>query len=118
MTDGGGKLFAGQVLVTNPPCNHCQILDHRDATECIFFHRVKPHRATAFTQSFLLPAEAGVDQTKHAQRRAVIWLSLDDFLLLCPCSGDSWPRSLVVPCHASANDVYTCAVEPNVVGRT
>ena len=28
VTDGGGKLFAGEILFTDPRSNHCKICDH------------------------------------------------------------------------------------------
>src|SRR5439155_3712507 len=80
--DDAGKLFASEIFVANPRSDHGQILDHVRAIHRIFFHGKKLHRAPPFAQRLLFSPESSVDQTKHAQRRAVIWLSLDDFLLL------------------------------------
>ena len=73
------KLFASEIFVASPCSDHREILDHDRTLECIFFHGKKLNRAPAFAQCFLFPAESGVDQTKHAQRRAVIWLSFNRF---------------------------------------
>src|SRR5437762_4592043 len=113
--DDAGKLFAGEIFVTNPCSDHRQILDHVRAIHCIFFHGKKLNRAPAFAQRFLFPAQPGVDQTKHAQRRAVIWLSLDDFLLCRACSSKSRPRSLVVFRHTSNDAFCKWTIETNIL---
>ncbi|PYL38402.1 MAG: hypothetical protein DMF34_07070, partial [Verrucomicrobia bacterium] len=69
----------------------------------------------AFAQRFLLPPKTGVDQTKHAQRRAIIWLSLDDFLLLRACSSESRPRFAIVFHHASDNAFHEWTIKRSVV---
>src|SRR5213079_3434973 len=113
--DDAGKLFAGEIFVTNPCSYRRQILDHVRAIHCIFFHGKKLDRAPAFAQRFLFPAETGIDQAKHAQRWAVIWLSLDDFLLLRARSSKSRPRFLIVFCHTRNNAFYKCTIEKNIV---
>jgi hypothetical protein len=79
--DCDGELFACEILVASPRSNHRQILDHCDASERILSYRTKLHRTAAFPQCFFPPPESGVDQTKHAHCRTVIWLSLDNFLV-------------------------------------
>src|SRR5439155_195036 len=102
-------------FVTNPCSYRRQILDHVRAIHCIFFHGEKLDRAPAFAQRFLFPPETGVDQTKHAQRRAVIWLSLDDFLLLRACRSKSRPRFLIVFCHTSNDAFCKWTIERNIL---
>jgi hypothetical protein len=73
-TDGDSQLLAGEVFGTDPSGDHCQILDHGDAIDCIFFHWQKLDCAPAFAQCFLFTPQTGIDQTKNAQRWTVIWL--------------------------------------------
>src|SRR5262249_21197589 len=60
-----GQLFAGVIFVANPGSYHRQILNHQRPIDCIFFHRKKLDRASPFTQRFLLPTKASVDQAQH-----------------------------------------------------
>src|SRR5262245_53265477 len=121
-TQGNSKLFASEIFVTEPRSDHRQILDHHVATDLIFFYWKKLDRAPAFAQCFLFPTKTGVDQTKHAQRRPVIWLNLDDFLLLRAGSDKSGPRSTLIFRHSSDNGFYkqtikrTFSAEPKVIG--
>src|SRR6266568_6281857 len=101
--DGHGKLFAGEILVTNPRSDHRQIFDHVHALWRIFFHGKKLDRAPAFAKRFLFPAKASVDQTKDAQHGTVIWLGLDDFFLLRAGSSESRSRFGIVFGHTSNN---------------
>src|SRR5438552_15809488 len=73
-------------------------------------------RSPAFAQRFLFPPETGFDQTNHAPRRAVIWLSLDDFLLLRACSDKSRPRFLIVFCHTRDDAFCKWTIEKNIIG--
>src|SRR6266403_1098725 len=66
--DGYGKLFAGEIFVTNPRSDHRQIFDQVGAMGRIFFHGKKLDRAPAFAKRFLFPAKTSVDQTKEADR--------------------------------------------------
>src|SRR5205814_5096329 len=81
-----------------------------------FFHRKKLNRVPAFAQGIVLSSETGVDQTKHAQRRAVIWLSLDDFLLPRARSSESRPRFLIVFRHTSNDAFCKWTIETNITG--
>src|SRR5512132_12365 len=117
-TEGNSKLFASEIFVTERRRDHRQILDHHVATDLIFFYWKKLDRAPAFAQCFLSPAETGVDQTKHAQRRPVIWLSLDDFLLLRAGSDKSGPRSILIFRYASDDAFYKWTIKKNILGRT
>ena len=56
--------------------------------------------ARRLAQGVLLPPESGIDYTEHAPCRAVIWLSLNGFLLLRARSSKSQLRLLLVVCHA------------------
>ena len=64
--DDDGELFAGEIFLSNPRCNHCKVSDEVPADECFFLRRKKLKCATAFAQRFLFPAEASVDHTQHA----------------------------------------------------
>src|SRR5439155_2176768 len=113
--DCDGKLFAGQILVTDPRSDHRQRLDHAHAMGRIFFHRKKLDRAPAFAKRFLFPAKASVDQTKDAQRRSVIWLGLDDFLLLRAGSSESRSRFGFVVDHTSNNAFYEWTIKKHIL---
>src|SRR5207249_1260989 len=114
-----GKLFAGEIFVANPRSNHRQILDHCDAPERVFFYRTTVHRATAFAPGFFLPPESGVDQTKHAQCWTVIWLSLDNFLLVREGSGEDRRLRLgIVLCYTGDNPFHKWTIKENVGART
>src|SRR6266516_7154568 len=101
--DGGGKLLAGEIFFTNPRSNHRQILDHDHAVECVLFHGKKLNPPSAFLQGLLFPPESSVDDTERTPCRAVIWLSLYDFLLLYARSSKSQLRLMFVICHARDN---------------
>src|SRR5438552_13591619 len=103
VADDKGKLLAGEIFVAKPRSDHRQILDHGRTIHCIFLHGKKLNRALAFAKGIVLSPESGIDQTKDAQCRAVIWLSLDDFLLLRACSTELRPRFLIVFDHTSDN---------------
>src|SRR5262249_11299887 len=90
----------GEFFFTDPRSNHCQILDHEDAIDWVRFHWKKLERALSFAQGFLFPPESSIDYTKDAPRWAVIWLSLDDFLLLAARSSKSQSRLWLVVSHA------------------
>src|SRR5215469_3602045 len=98
--DGGGKLLAGEIFFTDPGGNHRQILDHDHAIDWVLFQGKKLDCAASFAQGRLLPPESGIDYTEHAPCRAVIWLSLYDFLLLRAGSSKSQLRLVLVVCHA------------------
>src|SRR4030095_13330100 len=115
-TEDERKLFTGEIFVTNPRCDHREILDHVLANKCIFFHGKKLDRAPAFSQCLLFPAETGIDQTQHAQCRAEIWLSLDGFFLLRACSDKSFPRFAIVVCHARDKAFEKRTIERNLIG--
>src|SRR5262249_1941506 len=87
--DDAGKLFGGEFLGTDPRSDHRQVLEPRGTLGRIFLDRQQRPRAPAFAQRVLPAPQPGVDQTKHTPGRPVIWLSLDDFLLLCACSRKS-----------------------------
>src|ERR1700730_4362570 len=112
--DGHGKLFAGEVFVTNPRSDHRQIFEHVRAIGRIFFHGKKLDRAPAFAKRFLFPTKTGVDQTKHAQRGTVIWLGLDDFLLFRAGSSESRSRFGIVFGHTSNNAFYECTIKKHI----
>src|SRR6266481_7737692 len=76
--DDDGELFAGEIFLSNPRCNHCKVSDEVPADECFFLRRKKLKCATAFAQRFLFPAEASVDHTQHAPSRTKIGLRRDD----------------------------------------
>ena len=87
------------------------------ADKCIFFHRKKLNCAAAFAQRFLFSAEAGIDHAQHAPCRAEIWLRLDDFLLLCACSGKSQLRFALVVCHARDEAFDKWTIELNLIAN-
>ena len=76
-TDGDGKLLAGEIFITNPRSDHREVFDHSDSVNCIFFHRKKLNCTSAFPQRFLFPSQPSVDQTQHAERRAVAFGELE-----------------------------------------
>src|SRR5438128_157567 len=115
--DDNGKLFAGEIFFTNPGGDYRQILDHGRTIHCIFFHGKKLNRALAFAKGIVLSPESGIDQTKDAQCRAVIWLSLDNFLLLRACSTERGSRFLIVFDHTSDNTFHEWTIKRNVVGK-
>src|SRR4030095_3292360 len=104
--DSYGKLFAGEILVTNPRSGHRQIFDHVRAMGRIFFHGQKLDRVPALAKRFLFTAKASVDQAEDAQRWAVIWLGLDDFLLFRAGSSESRSRFGIVFGHTSNDGFY------------
>src|SRR6266550_4855719 len=61
--DDDGELFAGEIFLSKPRCNHCKVSDEVPADECFFLRRKKLKCATTFAQRFLFPAEASVDHT-------------------------------------------------------
>src|SRR5207248_7573621 len=75
----------------NPCRDHGQIFSHVLAIEGICLQRMKRDSAPTFSQSVLFPPKGSVDQAKDAQRRAVIWLSTDNFLLLRSCGSEGGP---------------------------
>src|SRR5947208_15824065 len=76
----------------------------------------KLNRVQAFAKGIVFSDETGVDQPKHAQRRAVIWLSLDDFLLPRARSSESRPRFLIVFRHTSNDAFCKWTIETNITG--
>src|SRR6266403_3016932 len=103
VTDRSGKLVAGEIFFANPGSNHREIFHHEDAIDWVLFHWKKLKRAPSFVQRFLLPPESGIDYSEHTPRWAVIWLSLDGFLLLHARSSKSQLRLVLVVCHARNN---------------
>ena len=77
--------------------------DHDRSIDCIFCHWKKLNRAPTFAQSFLLPPQSGVDQTQRASGRTVVWLGLDNFLLLRARSYKRHLGLLLVVCDPSDN---------------
>src|SRR5713101_2454850 len=100
-SDRDRELFAGKIFVANPCSDNRQIFHHDGAIDSIFFQRQKLARAPALAQRFLFPSKASVDQTKHTQCQAVVWLSFNDFLLLRSRRSESEPRFRVIFCHPS-----------------
>src|ERR1051326_2095706 len=98
-TDGDGKLLTGEIFLTNPSCSHNKKSDHFRSSERIFFQWNKLYSTAPFTQGLLFPSKSGVNQSKHAERRAVIWLSFSNLLLLHARSSKSQVRSVPVICH-------------------
>src|SRR4030095_9328989 len=113
--DGYGKLFAGEILVTNPRSGHRQIFDYIRTMGRIFFHGKKLDCAPAFAKRFLFTAKTSVDQTKHAERGTVIWLGLDDFLLLRAGSSESRSRFGFVVGHTSNNAFYEWTIKMHIL---
>src|SRR5207247_9141404 len=101
--EGSGKLVAGEIFFTKPGGNYRQILDHAHTIDWVLFYGKKLNRAPSFPQGLLLPPESGIDYSEHAPWRAVIWLSLYDFLLLLVRSGKRQLRLVLVVCHARDN---------------
>ena len=64
---------------------------------------------------YFFSTESRVDQTKNAQRWAVTWLSLDDFLLLQPCGRESHLRFMIIFCHARDKTFYECPTEIDII---
>src|SRR3954471_19595917 len=60
-TNGNGKLFAGEIFLTNPRSNHRQILDHDHPVDRVLFHGKKLDCAPSFSQGDLLSPESGID---------------------------------------------------------
>src|SRR5438477_4181282 len=116
--NGDRQLFASEIFLASPGGNHRQILHHRDAAQRILFDRTELHCPSAFAQRFLFPSKTGVDQTKDAEGWAVIWLSLDGFLLLSPCSRERRPHFGIVPFHPCDNPFHEWTIESNVRDRT
>src|SRR5262249_48964993 len=69
--DDAGKLFAGELFVTDPRSDHRQVLEHRGTLAGIFLDRHQLHRAPAFAQRVLSAPRPGVDQPKHPPGRPV-----------------------------------------------
>src|SRR5581483_5765667 len=113
IADGRGKLFASEIFVTNPRSNHRGIGDHQRTIDCVLFHRKKLDRTLAFAQRLLSSAESGVNQTKHAPRRPMIWLSLDGFLLLRPRNNKSGSCLVMIVYHTSDDAFYEWTIELN-----
>jgi hypothetical protein len=59
------QLFACEIFLASPGCDHRQILHHRDALERILLDRTKFHRPSAFAQRSFFLRESGVSQRKH-----------------------------------------------------
>src|SRR5439155_7028757 len=97
------ELFVGEIFVANPCSDHRQIFNHALAIEGVFRRRKKLDSAPAFSQCVLFPPKGSIDQTKHAQRWTVVWLGLDDFLLLGARRSESEPRFAFVFSQASDN---------------
>jgi sarcosine oxidase gamma subunit len=83
-----------------------------------FFHREKLDCTPAFAQRFLLAPESGIDQTKRTYRLSVIWLSLDEFLVLGARSSESCRRFGVVFGHTSDNPFCKGARDNGIVSYT
>src|SRR6266436_2560038 len=113
--DDDGELFAGEIFLSKPRCNHCKVSDEVPADECFFLRRKKLKCATAFAQRFLFPAEASVDHTQHAPSRTKIRLRLHDFLLLCACSDKGQLCSALVVCHAGDEAFDKTTIELNLI---
>src|ERR1043166_5633429 len=96
--NGDLKLLAGDIFVASPRCDHRQITDHAYTIDCIFFHRKKLDCAPPFSQCVFFSSQSSINQTKHAPRWAVIWLSLHHFLVLCARRGESNPCLVTVVC--------------------
>ena len=115
ISDGDGKLFAGEIFFTNPRSNHRQNFDHVQTIDCLLFHGKKLDRAPAFAQGLLLPPESGIDYTEHAPCRAVIRLILYDFFLFRVRSSKSQLRLMLVVCHSGDNAFHERTRETNGV---
>ena len=113
--DSGGELLQGKIFVANPRSNHCEILDYCGTVERIFFWGKQRGCAASFAQRFVFPFQSGIDQTKCAQRHRVIWLGLDNFLLVRPCSGEIRPRFVLVFRHSRDNAFHKWMIKKDVV---
>ena len=93
-----------------------KMFDHGLAIDCIFFHWKKLDRAPAFAQ---VPPLSGRDRHRSNPARTsagpIIWLSLDDFLLLRARSGKSQLRFVLVVCHARDNAFQKRTIETNLI---
>src|SRR6476660_1598283 len=112
------QLFAREIFFAHPCRNHRQILHHRDAHEGILFDWTKFHRSSTLAQRFLFASKTGIDQTKRAQCWSIIWLSLDGFLRLSPCSDERGPYFGIVPRHPGDNPFHKMTIESNIHDRT
>src|SRR5205814_8806392 len=90
-------------IFANPRRHHGHIFDHEHTIEWVLSHGKQLNGASSFAQGLLLPPESGIDYAEHAPCRAVIWLSLDGFLLLRARSSKSQLRLVVVIGHAGDN---------------
>src|SRR5437773_8470331 len=79
-TNGNGQLFACEIFVTNPSSDHRKIRDH-DRSYRFLFDVLKLNRTSTFSERLLFAPEACINETKHAKRRTVVRLRLNDFLL-------------------------------------
>ena len=55
------ELFTGQIFVTSPRCNHCQITDHARAVDCIMFHRQERNCPATFAQSIVCTSKSSIN---------------------------------------------------------
>ena len=78
---------------------------------CVFFYRKKFDCAAAFAKCLLFAPQSSIDQAKHAQCRAVVWLRFDDFLLLHSRSSKSGPRFSIVFDHTSDKTFHESSTE-------
>src|SRR4029077_10651931 len=111
VTNGDGKLLAGQSVVANPGRDHRKMRDHDPSIDSIFFYWKKLDGSTAFSQRLFLPPKSGIDQAKHTQCRPVIWLTFNDFLLLHACISKRRPRFAIIFDHTSIKTFHECSAE-------
>jgi len=91
--------------------DHRKIGDHDAPTDCIFFYWKKLNCSPAFADRLLSPPKSCVDQNRGRLTRAVVWLSLNDFLLLRACNSKGQPCFCLIIDHTSVNTFHECSAE-------
>ena len=80
--------------------DHRKIRDHEWRYRFLF-HVLKLNRTPTFLERLLFAPEACINEPKHAKRRAVVRLRLNDFFLPCTGCSEGGARFFGVVRHAS-----------------
>ena len=107
------QLFEGEVEFANPPADDREKLDHQRTSGRVFNKRHQLNRAATFSQSVFLSPEAGVDQSKRANCRSVVWLFPHQTLLLLTRARKGELRRGLVDTHAREQALEKFVIQHN-----
>src|SRR5205823_193154 len=103
-------ILQGEIFLADPCVDNGRIMDHVGCGGDILLHRHQLDGAPNFTQCFLFPAEAGINQGKNAKWGTKLGLLLHNFFLLGANRFESGARFCFVfqhPCEQTTAEPST-----------